>query len=81
MLLFTELVAQWINETFFLVPNINILVHPCDMFSILVRKYLSRPQLAQYAVQCIIKVQVQVQVSSLYFHFFGRQEGVPFRSA
>ncbi|CAL8466201.1 g5737 [Coccomyxa elongata] len=35
-LLITELVAQWINVTFFLVPNINLLAHPCDIWSILV---------------------------------------------
>ncbi|EIE21255.1 alpha/beta-hydrolase [Coccomyxa subellipsoidea C-169] len=35
-LLFTELVAQWVNVTFFLVPNIQLLANPCGMFSVLV---------------------------------------------
>lgn len=38
MLLFTELVAQWVNVTFFLVPNIHLLIHRCSMFSTLVRE-------------------------------------------
>ncbi|BDA51093.1 hypothetical protein COCOBI_17-3130 [Coccomyxa sp. Obi] len=36
VLLFTELVVQWINVSFFLVPNINLLARPCDVWFILV---------------------------------------------
>lgn len=39
VLLFTELVAQWINVTSFLVPNINLLASSCCIFSVLVREY------------------------------------------
>jgi hypothetical protein len=39
-LLFTELVVQWINVTFFLVPNINLLANPCSFLSQLVREPL-----------------------------------------
>lgn len=38
VLLFTELVVQWINVSFYLVPNINLLAHPCAKFSTLVRE-------------------------------------------
>ncbi len=41
ILLITELVTQWINVTFFLVPNINLLAHSCEIWSILVRKHIS----------------------------------------
>ncbi len=36
ILLLTELVLQWINVSFYLVPNINLLARPCAMFSNLV---------------------------------------------
>ncbi|BDA51087.1 hypothetical protein COCOBI_17-3070 [Coccomyxa sp. Obi] len=36
LLLFTELVVQWINVCSYLVPNINLLARPCAMFSNLV---------------------------------------------
>lgn len=39
VLLFTELVARWINVTSFLVPNINLLASSCSIFSVLVREY------------------------------------------
>lgn len=40
ILLMTELVTQWVNVTFFLVPNINLLARPCDIWSILVREQI-----------------------------------------
>ena len=37
-LMLTELVAQWINVAFFILPNATLLARPCDFFTKLVRE-------------------------------------------
>lgn len=38
VLMLTELVAQWINVAFFIIPNVYLLARPCDYFSKIVRE-------------------------------------------
>lgn len=42
LLMLIELVAQWINCAFFIIPNAALLARPCDYFSNLVREFLQQ---------------------------------------
>ena len=46
LLMLIELVAQWINCAFFIIPNVVLLARPCDYFSKLVRELLQQAYLA-----------------------------------
>lgn len=67
VLLFTELITQWINITFFLIPNIYLLCRPCSMFSSLVREHACPPSLlgnlTEY--QRCVEVQLRLEAENL----------------
>ena len=46
LLMLIELVAQWINCAFFIIPNVALLARPCDYFSKLVRELPQQAYLA-----------------------------------
>jgi hypothetical protein len=57
LLMLIELVAQWINCAFFIIPNAALLARPCDYFSNIVR------ELFQQAL-CLQACRLQVNCSS-----------------
>ena len=51
LLMLIELVAQWINCAFFIIPNAALLARPCDYFSKLVRELFSKHVLDSAGLQ------------------------------
>ncbi|BDA51092.1 probable phospholipase A1-Igamma1, chloroplastic at C-terminar half [Coccomyxa sp. Obi] len=70
ILLFTELVAQWINVTFFLVPNIHLLIHRCSMFTRLV-PYCAIVRWTCWNTIFLITI-IQAHNVKPYWHYDGR---------